>query len=484
MMIEQNILKTALLGTNNYSFDKDIFSNEIQPFINENCTREACYLDGLTLYLAYYKAGIKLDKIENISNEIPTAPKEQFPLCSVEIENLLKMMLLEGSGSFISFFPNFIALVNKKEVVLPSKYFSKIATPNIDTINAFGERAKWIKSLEKGVLFDKEIDYLSMKKIERDKYFTSLIIAKDEEQIKLFLEALFDALTPAERLKYIRLVEVQNEASITAIAFFENYMNEKPEKCRNIKKNIYRLKLRDIKSEFFEQLYRDIFSKIWIKKRVNYTLLDGKELDELFCSLPFYTTIDESLEFILYITPIERWLTMMELEQLEFLKRVKKLKTTYIKENFFKAWMQQAIERKDKVLFYDLLELKVPIQNSGFVDIFERDELFTFILNNFNFLKSEKLALVDMVRVHPQFHQDWSSAFSVAFIKELIEGKTYYYKKEWTKAIWTIAPYLHMDGMDWLDKQLKSSKLASDFDDLEENFGTIMKIKELFNEIK
>ena len=484
MMIEQNILKIALLGTNNYQFDKHIFSEEIQQFLQEGRGKEQSYLDGISLYCAYYDAGIKLDKIENISKEIPMSPQEKLPLCSKEIETLLKMILLEGNGSFISFFPSFIKLVNRKEVILPSKYFSKISTPNIETVKAFGERAKWIKSLKSGVLFDKGIDYLSMKKAERDRFFTSLVIAKDEEGIGLFLEEIFDASTPAERLKYTRLVEVQSEASLTAIQFFEKYMNDKPEKCRNIKKNIYSLKLRDTNSELFEQLYQEVFSKIWIKKWVNYTLLNGKELDELFSSLPFSSTLDESLEFILYVTPIERWLMMMELEQLEFLKRVKKLKTTYRKENFFNGWMQQAIERKDKALFYDLLALKVPIPSSRIVDIFEGDELFTFILNNFNLLKSEKLALVNVVRVHPQFHQDWNSKFSIAFIKELIESKTYYYKKEWTRAIWTIAPYLHIDGMDWLDQKLKSSKLSSDFDDLEENFGTIIKIKELFNQIK
>ena len=174
---------------------------------------------------------------------------------------------------------------------------------------------------------------------------------------------------------------------------------------------------------------------------------------------------------------------MMGTERQVFLKEVKKSKTTYRKEKLFEAWMEQAILKKDKALLADLLELKIPIPNSGIIETFEGEEVFDFVQNNCKLFVQERIALIDMFTVHTVFHQPWRSSFSLAILKELIEGKAYFYKKEWTKAIWTIAPYLHMDGMLWMEKTLKDSKLPSELEDLEENFGEIMKMKKLFKKI-
>jgi len=481
--MEQEIVKTALLGTGNYPFEPKIFPTDIQESLTETKNREINYLNALTLYKAYLEAGVTLEQVENISEHIPLAPDEILPLCSEEMVDFLRLILLENEGSWISFFPNFIDIVLEEKVILPSKYFSKIEQPTEKTIEAFGEKAKWIHSL-KEIVADKEIDYLSLKKAQRYKYFTDLVYKNNEEESIAFLEELFDASTPSERLRYMKVIEVKTEGAIKVIEFFDDYIKNNPSKSKNLKATQIKIKLNEKNSSLFESYYQEVFSKIWINKDKSYVLLEQEELDKLLKPLAFFTTTDETLEFILELTPIEYWLKMMDIKSKDFLEKVKNSKITYRKERFFEGWMRQAMKKRDEALLYELLALNVPIPHAGVINVFEEDKIFDFVEQYANYFVQEQISLIEMFKTDSTFHTEWTRSFSFAILKELIEGKTYYYKREWTKAIWTIAAYLHMDAMVWLEQKLKEPQCSSDFEDLEEHFGEIMKMKILFEKIK
>jgi len=480
MSIEQDILKVAMLGTDSCAFDIEIFPQDIKDAFKDVDSAESSYLNALSLYKAYTDGGRRVKKLDGISQTVPKPPKEILPVCSSHKEEFLQMLLQEGADALESFLPKLVSIVQKQNEVLPAEYIFDIKNLDIDTIKAFGKRGEYVAShLGMGVV--DSLEYMDMTKAQRFELFEDTIKKQDTSKILEFLRELFDAFSSAERLKYVKYIEAQHTIDKSIVEFLEERLQANPKRYKNIKTTIYKIKLKFKDSETVDKLFEEYFSKILIKKMISFSIIDAQEFEKLCGSLEFYSSVDESMEFVFYITPIKYWLDVFDMDLEKFLKRMKNLKTTYKTQEILKSLMKQAIDRKDKELFLALVDLKVDI-DSDFSYIFDEDELFEFVQRYIKVLDKSYIDLIDVIKKDKKFHQAWSEEFSMFFIKHIVKNYRMY-KKEWTKAIWVISPYLHISAMRWLEQRLKKPKLSSEFENLAENFSSIYKIKDKFEDI-
>jgi hypothetical protein len=475
--MEQNIVKTALLGTANSKFDISVFPKDIVDVLKDI---DFSYLDALSLYTSYIDGGKRLDKIANISKNVQKPPKEELPICSSEMKEFLEMIISQDSSLTKVFLRELFKVVRRKGVVLPAEYIVDNPYISDSDIELFGKRGEWVKGYDRGSC--EEIDYLSLKKGDRNQLFEELMDRADEDAILEFFVELIDALSPSERLQYVMRLEHTPLYFPKVIEFLYRYVDGK-KRFVKLSKVIYQLKLRDSNSPFFKERYDEYFSKIWVKKRVKYTLIEPKEFEQLCSSLEIYSDFDETIEFIFFITPVSYYLEMMDLDLGSFLDMLKRLKTYYNKEILFQSLLKQSILRRDRELFFALIDRKVPI-NSQFIYMFDGDELFDFIqkyMVNLNIYDFSSLKY--MIKESKKFHKEWSREFSLKFI-EFVFKNIHQYKSEWVEFISTISPYLDMSAMEWIENYLKKPKLANEFDDLVGSFATIYRVRKKFEEIK
>ena len=483
MNIEANITKMALLGLNSSVDNLDIFPTIVKQCIDTNQASYKQFLDGLSIYSAYIEAGEELHKIDNISKKPLIAPNEDKAYCTQEMLMLLDMIIEQKEYSFISFLPNFIKILKSKNQILPSKYYKELTKYDKESIEIFGKLGKWIYSL-----IDTQqttTDLLSMKKAQRTKHFLHLLDSGDEKNTILFLQTLFEAITPSERVGYINELINRQIYISSYIEFLDDFIQNNPKKSKNLYPLLVKLKLLDTNSKLFEEYFENIFCKIWQKQNDKYLLIEPQDLTQLLSKLEFFTTLDETLEFVLYITPISKWLDMMQIDYIQFLTEFKYAKNRYKKEEILQCWLNQAILKKDKVLLYSLIDIDIHIADTKLLKIFDNNEIFTFLKKYFYIFSKNKISLIDIVTQHPIMQQSWSSNFSITYLKGFFATERYPYNaKRWSKAIYTIAPYLHPDAMLWLEQKLKDIDRNSPLLDLKENFEQLHKLKNMYEIIK
>jgi hypothetical protein len=483
MKIPQEILKTALLGLNNQKFVHTLFPEDINSCLDTNQAPHKQFLDALSLYSAYIQAGYKLSQVKNISKDIPKAPQEYKKYCSEDMLILLDMILDQREYALISFYPLFLQILKTQNQILPAHYFAKISLLDKNTLEAFGEMGKWIALFLDENTNQTQIDYLSMTKVQRIKFYESLLDSGDTKSAILFLQNLFDAVTPSQRVEYIQMLIDRNIYSKEFIEFFELFVQNNPKKSKKLQPLLIKLKLLDTQSQMFQEYFEKYFSKIWIKTKTAYRLLDSGEMLSILSQLEFFTTLDESLEFVLQIVPISKWLDMMQIDSMQFLTMFQYAKITYQKEQIFQGWLHQAIYTKDKSLLYNLIDINIPIINTKFIDIFTQEEVFEFVKSHLRFFTKNKISLIRLIQQHTILHQPWSKSFSIAILNELFATQKYSTPKKWTETIYILAPYLHMDAIQWLEENLNTSETNTPLYNLKENFVELKKLKVMYEQI-
>ncbi len=492
MRVEKEIIKSALLGFKNHPLNIDIFPDEIKKHIIQE-SKERAFLEGLTLNFAYNIGGFEPTKIKNISQKLPTSPKEKLPYTSKEYQEFMRDIISEANYSFLSFFPILIDKINQSNSILPAKYIQKVEIKDQKTLKAFGETGAWIYSMkkEKSIMRQKD-NLLEMKLEERKRFFEELLINSELDNALEFLKEIFDAENIKVKLWYLKIVQQYiHEGYEDILIFLEENINKSKSKSatqKELKNYIQRAKISIPNSKEFEEYYQKYFSQIFRKNLKTLKLRDRKELDDLLSKIPFLEEefIYDKLDFIFSITPLSHWSKSLNLKIEEILPFVLKQVDT---DQTLKPLISE-IKKGDSFKIVDTILNSTKItknrDNINFLKIdylleLNDKEFMTLIDKHLNRFSTRRL--LNQLHKHQALKRKWSLDFTEKLLRAYFN--TYQYS-ELLESIWIIAPYMHHDGLKIIDQLIKEFQKKKNYygtNKIEDGFETLSKITKKYNQL-
>lgn len=235
----QEILKTALLGTDKYLPNIKIDANLLEKSTTND--KESDFLRHTNMVLLMEEAGQMLPKTEV---ELPVCKNEEKNSIPVNKSNLLKSFLQSNDEILLNFF---IWHCNKTNQIIPSELVPAILNKALQQIKKSqplmaicGETGKWLCSLNKNwqVLLEnnqEETDWELGSIVVRNKYLTALRKSNPSEAI-IHLEKILPKENAQNRLELLECL--QTSLSLQDEAFLQSLEKDKSQKVKDFSKQL------------------------------------------------------------------------------------------------------------------------------------------------------------------------------------------------------------------------------------------------------
>ncbi len=528
-----NIIKTAMLGTNTKKVEARLFAEDVQAHLNLEKEGSELFLDGVSLTHSYMTGGGLLTTVPGISDTIQQCPDEVLPYCSSRVSNVVKLILKENKYALSTFLPLVIQFCNERQIILPPAFITKF-NPLISTtkaplrknraevIQSFGERGKWIFTLKDNAIETLQKSILDMSKAERKAHFLKLVRAENNQETIAFLEEVFDAETVANKKNYLSTLapylSMKEESVLDFMQGVIDNSTAKNEAQLYLEGYVKLLQMSLPESESFAQWYENVFSKIWKRKKGLLAKFSGvgiktdEALDEIFSEMEsfpvndylfalwqgkfaeqptgFYDeltkgSVTEYLFFSFVIVPADIWCGQFKISKQKLVKLIHsikvKMETKNKKASFVDALVMNAMRHQDVELAKELYKL-LGFGGAGFnfLTLLPKEEAFRILTQNSNSLKNAGINIMDFVIERLNVKEKWNKDFTKVAIQSCLD-RYVNNRHQLRLALWKGAPYFHEDAILFVpalvDESNHSRNLLDDFDEI---FG----IKSAFEKIK
>ena len=215
--MDNSIIKSCLLGLHTKKINFEVFPELVFQHLDTSKDQTSCFLDALVLQTAYNQAGKSLDKVANISVNIPICEDEITPYTTESAKKALRVIFLEGGYSIASFLPLLIKNINTSGKLIHPEFIAyllpllngHLKELKSETIIALGKRGQWIYELANpsNNKESTEVSFLDLKSAERNNII-SIFLENNQEKALLFLKELFPIETPASQLRYLKYINL------------------------------------------------------------------------------------------------------------------------------------------------------------------------------------------------------------------------------------------------------------------------------------
>lgn len=460
-MLNQNIIKTALLGLNSKKMDLTIFPEKVKDILTGKEENEQLFLDALSLSFSYLEAGKKIEKIPQINSQIKTCPKETLPLVTSIYQDLLKEIT---RGDNIKYASNYMYLLAEKVVKNKQRFSADNLISVLENTNkkqhkklveAFGNIGTWIYSL----MNSKQVQDKNAEPNAQER--RNLLIKlwqkdKDVENTVKFLNEYFQHERINNKISYLNILRknITNEDD-EIFQFFDTYFENNTTKGKSIEqlKVVYKtFKIFAGKNEEGKREVIAIFKNIWQKRTLlNRTLKlkSKKELNtellkldkfspESFISKEF-EYLDMSILFLLEIINIKDALKILNVKETAYLKTLVEIKSFHKNSylNFITALDTELIKTQNKETTRNVLKLSGNLEllklftDKECIDLLEKNKLFFEDTNLIKFLTTEL-----------NFKSQWTYKITEKIIASIIND---YHNYNNFQLFWNCLAYLHKD---------------------------------------
>lgn len=487
-MLNQNIIKTALLGLKTKKADKKIFPDEVQPYLSDDQGVEELFLNGLSLTFQYLGSGESLPIVEKLSSQVPTCPAaDEQPFAS---EKLLIAYDQAANNDFIRYsLRSFIQIITNKAItqntIIPSDRLPQaieclleekliqsrkkhIEYPyrsfrsgyeNLEKtiISSFGNTGQWIFDMMNP---NKKNDITELDAKGRRAEFEKIWF-EERDQALPFLEQFF----PHDRLNnqkaYLRTIGL----SLTPIdenitEFFQSYFENNTGKRIDELSKFYELILILLDENHQKRsIFESIFIEMWQSRSILSRELKIKQREDLMQSLaplddyPFedvlnlsFTNLELKAYFLIQMIPIERACKLLKIKHAKYLSAISNLESNSKnkKYNPIKALIANVFRHNRLDIAKDILLLSNTINYTYWelLFLFPENEIIPFLEKNFKIIENINYDIFEIVITELRCKTPWTDKFTHSMMNHLLTNQSFYNSSRFYKALWLAGPYL------------------------------------------
>lgn len=277
-MMEHEILKAGLLGTDKYTLPVMEPVREIQEkIIEKSNSNEDCFLKTTAATLCFTEAA-KLPAAIDFS--IPVCPPEAQDYIHENFAFLISTALRDKEDILLGYF---LFICNKNNKVIPAQLVPQLLNKGLsqkefreDLLLCCGETGRWLCSLRKEwspfQLETEGEDIWGTGTLENRKNYLLSLRKRDPQKARQLLESCINEENAATRQAFVEIMK--ESLSLDDTPFLESLLNDKSQKVKDIALQY----LRRIQGSFVNEMYLHFILRAVVVKQERYLLVGKKNV--------------------------------------------------------------------------------------------------------------------------------------------------------------------------------------------------------------
>lgn len=502
-MLNQSIIKAALLGLKSNKIDKTIFHPKVQNYLSD-ASDEILFLNGLSLSFQYFNTGKELMKIEKLGSQMPICPEEELSVVDAPWIRALSTISKEDflSLNYYSFLRILAEKVLAQHRIFPADKMIKVLTAlqevrsreqrrlgfkrfyktfvdrklyqSFDELEAvvvasFGVSGSWIYKMMNG---SDEVDLDELNAQKRLVVFKEYWFSDKQKAIS-FLEGFYEHETPTNQKKILSSIgQTLTMDDKDVYSFFESFFENNSGKRIDILRRYFEtVKLFAGLQSAHNQLVESVFEKIWAKKgllKKSLELLPSEQLESILAPLSFLEMdsfvdadglqgLDLKLFFLLQIVPVERATQLLNVKLEKYIKAISEIKSLEKNKSFdlLRALLRNVLKNKNKKIALAILA-QSKRSNGSYVELlllFSDLEIYNFLEKNFAIIDNSELDVFEILVKELNCQETWPKKLTRLMLNRLLTHQHFYsYADRRNQALWLGGPFYHKDVMQIVDQ--------------------------------
>jgi len=491
-MLNQNIIKTALLGLGSKKMDLNVFPKKIQEVLEGKEQNEELFLDALSLTFQYLNSGNELEKIEKINTQINVCPEEILAYVSNNIQLALKEC---SRSNFLDYSLSYIYLLAEKSIsenkILKLENFTKIVSKlngrqnkfirnsfyksfnyryiyNIRNfektiISSFGNTGNWIYEMIEN---KKQIENDDLDAKGRRILFENYWYFEKEKSLE-FLEEYFAHERIGNQTFYLNTIrKTLKKSDSEIIEFFDVFFSENTSKSKSIiqLRTVYdTVKIFIDKNLEGTKEIEAIFVEIWKprnllnralklkprKELVKILLELDKYLPESFVEEKNIKDLDLKLYFLFQIVNIEKAITVLKVNQEKYLMAVSEIKSLHKNKsyNLLNSLTVNIFNSNNKKAAKEIIKItsKKSKVNLDLLMLFSDIEIINILESNLNILSPNYYDVIEFIITELNLKTRWSAKLTRQVLDYILDNQSLYSGNNFYKTLWLCLPFFHKD---------------------------------------
>lgn len=491
-MLNQNIIKTALLGLGSKKMDLNVFPKKIQEVLEGKEQNEELFLDALSLTFQYLNSGNELEKIEKINTQINVCPEEILAYVSNNIQLALKEC---SRSNFLDYSLSYIYLLAEKSIsenkILKLENFTKIVSKlngrqnkfirnsfyksfnyryiyNIRNfektiISSFGNTGNWIYEMIEN---KKQIENDDLDAKGRRILFENYWYFEKEKSLE-FLEEYFAHERIGNQTFYLNTIrKTLKKSDSKIIEFFDVFFSENTSKSKSIiqLRTVYdTVKIFIDKNLEGTKEIEAIFVEIWKprnllnralklkprKELVKILLELDKYLPESFIEEKSIKDLDLKLYFLFQIVNIEKAITLLKVNQEKYLMAVSEIKSLHKNKsyNLLNSLTVNIFNSNNKKAAKEIIKItsKKSKVNLDLLMLFSDIEIINILESNLNILSPNYYDVIEFIITELNLKTRWSAKLTRQVLDYILDNQSLYSGNNFYKTLWLCLPFFHKD---------------------------------------
>ena len=491
-MLNQNIIKTALLGLGSKQMDLNVFPKKIQEVLEGKEQNEELFLDALSLTFQYLNSGNELEKIEKINTQINVCPEEILAYVSNNIQLALKEC---SRSNFLDYSLSYIYLLAEKSIsenkILKLENFTKIVSKlngrqnkfirnsfyksfnyryiyNIRNfektiISSFGNTGNWIYEMIEN---KKQIENDDLDAKGRRILFENYWYFEKEKSLE-FLEEYFAHERIGNQTFYLNTIrKTLKKSDSEIIEFFDVFFSENTSKSKSIiqLRTVYdTVKIFIDKNLEGTKEIEAIFVEIWKprnllnralklkprKELVKILLELDKYLPESFVEEKNIKDLDLKLYFLFQIVNIEKAITLLKVNQEKYLMAVSEIKSLHKNKsyNLLNSLTVNIFNSNNKKAAKEIIKItsKKSKVNLDLLMLFSDIEIVKILESNLNILSPNYYDVIEFIITELNLKTRWSAKLTRQVLDYILDNQSLYSGNNFYKTLWLCLPFFHKD---------------------------------------
>ena len=530
-MLNQAIIKAALLGLKSNQVDKTIFHPKVQQYLGKESSNELMFLNGLSLSLQYAEAGKELPIIEKLSSQVETCTDENLSVVDAPLIRALDAITKDDflHHNYYSFLKILSEKVLNQNQILPADKLIKVLMALNDVapyekrrvgfkgfyktsvknklyhsfddlksmiVNSFGNSGSWIQKMMEPKT-KRNLDELSAK--ERLAAFRKYWFLEKQNVIP-FLEAFYAHETPNNQKKILQIIGQSLSPEDTDVYnFFEQFFDKKEGKRTDLLRRYFEMAIMMANSQHTDiQLFESIFSAIWAPRTIlnkRLKLLPKKQLALILAPLDVFEIaafvdedsmqgLDLKLFFLFQLIPIERACQLLNMKWDPYLKAIADVKSLEKDKSFrsLRALLRNILKNNHKDFAKAILALSSKTKGAylELLLLFSDEEIYEFLEKDFSIIDFSDLDIFEILVKELNCQKTWSEKLTQLILNRLLTHQHYYsYANRRDQALWLGGPFYHENVTKIVSNlvHLEEHKDAWKKDEIQSAIGQISYVK-------